>query len=345
MKKILYVGDLNQYGRGYQRYITLKAMGHNVDAISHTYVSKPNEIVRPTLMYRIFWKLKLPIDDMKVNSQVLQKIKENKYDVVWIEKGNMLKPWVLKKIKALSPATTLISCSEDDMYVSHGYSMWYKLGLKNYDFVFTTKAYNVSELKEFNAKKVILFLDSYSEYIHHPFELTAEEKTKYECEVSAIGAFEPERAASVLYLAENGIKVHIWGGLWQSWLRKHPNLIVHNQFLFGEHYAKAICATKINLNFLRKINRDEVTSRSVEIPACGGFMIAERTQRHADFFVEGKEAEFFSTNQELYEKVVFYLKNEALRDQIAKAGYERCLNSGYSMRAQLQFILQNALKS
>lgn len=344
MKSILYIGDLNQYGRGYQRYITLKAMGYDVDAISHTYVSKPNEIVKPTFLYRVFNKLRFPIDSMNVNSQVVAKVKEKKYEVVWIEKGNMMKPWVLKKIKDLSPTTTLISCSEDDMYVRHGYSEWYKLGLKHYDQVFTTKAYNVAELKEFNAKKVTLFLDSYSEFLHHHYELKAAEQVLYGCDVSAIGAFEPERAESVLFLAEKGIKVHVWGGLWQHWVGKHPNLIVHNQFLFGEEYGKAICATKLNLNFLRKINRDEVTSRSVEIPACGGFMITERTKRHAEFFTEGKEAEFFSTNQELYEKVLFYLANDSRRFQIARAGYERCLNSGYSMRAQLEFILKHALR-
>lgn len=344
MKSILYIGDLNQYGRGYQRYITLKAMGYDVDGITHTYVSKPNEIVKPTFLYRVFWKLRFPIDDMKVNSQVLDKVKTKKYDVIWIEKGNMMKPWVLKKIKELSPETNLISVSEDDMYVRHGYSEWYRLGLKYYDCVFTTKAYNVTELKSFNAKKVVLFLDSFSEFLHHPFRLLPDEKGLYGCDVSAIGAFEPERADSVLFLAEKGIKVHVWGGLWQHWVGKHPNLIVHNQFLFGEEYAKAICATKINLNFLRKINRDEVTSRSVEIPACGGFMLTERTKRHAQFFIEGKEAEFFSTNQELYEKVLFYLEHEDKRNEIAQAGFERCLKSGYSMRAQLESILKQSLR-
>ena len=118
------------------------------------------------------------------------------------------------------------------------------------------------------------------------------------------------------------------------------NLDVKNEFLFGEDYSKAICATKINLNFLRKINRDEVTSRSVEIPACGGFMLAERTERHKHFYQEGIEAEFFESKEELLSKVKTYLSNSVKREKIAKAGRKRCVESGYSMRAQLALILE-----
>jgi spore maturation protein CgeB len=133
--------------------------------------------------------------------------------------------------------------------------------------------------------------------------------------------------------------VTIWGNDWAGWVGRHPNLDVKNEFLFGEDYSRAICATKININFLRKINRDEVTSRSVEIPACGGFMLAERTGRHSSFFKEGEEAEFFSSQQELLEKVWQYLENDPARAKIAMAGYQRCIKSGYSMCTQLSTML------
>ena len=68
-------------------------------------------------------------------------------------------------------------------------------------------------------------------------------------------------------------------------------------------------------------------------------MLAERTQRHLDFFVEGKEAEFFGSVEELLTKIKKYLQNDSERDWIARAGRERCLNSGYSIRAQLTEML------
>jgi hypothetical protein len=343
MSKILFIGDLNQYGRGYQRYRTLKEMGHDVVAYSHTYVSEPNKIRPPTLLYKIFWKLRIPLDDMGVNFALRREIKKNSFDVIWIEKGNMIWPWTLKHLKRLSPNSALISCSEDDMFVRHGHSLWYRWGVCNYDIVFTTKTYNLNELLSFGVKRTVLFLDSYDEQMHKQISQSKLQKNRFSTDVSAVGAFENERAMSILYLAQNGIKVTVWGNGWGGWVDRHPNLDVRNEFLFGEDYSRAICASKININFLRKINRDEVTSRSVEIPACGRFMLAERTERHSRFFEEGIEAEFFSSNQELLEKVRIFLQKDLEREKIAMAGYLRCIKSGYSMRAQLSTMLSQAL--
>ena len=95
MSKILFIGDLNQYGRGYQRFRTLKEMGHDVVAYSHTYVSEPNKIRPPTWLYKVFWKLRIPLDDMRVNLALREKAKKGNFDVIWIEKGNMVWPWTL----------------------------------------------------------------------------------------------------------------------------------------------------------------------------------------------------------------------------------------------------------
>ena len=345
MSRILFIGDLNEYGRGFQRFRTLREMGHDVVAHSHTFVSMPGKIQPPTRVYRIFWKLRLPLDAMKVNALLEAEIGKSRFDVIWIEKGNMIRPSTLALIKRAAPDAALISCSEDDMYARHGHSLWYRLGLRHYDCVFTTKTYNLQELKLFGAKKTRLFLDSFDEKVHTPIQLTNSEQSRFGCDVGAIGAFEPERAESFRYLAENGVKVTIWGNGWAGWVGRHPNLDVKNEFLFGEDYSRAICATKINLNFLRKINRDEVTSRSIEIPACGGVMLAERTRRHQDFFTEGKEAEFFGSNEELLAKIRKYLPDNLAREKMSRAGRERCLNSGYSMRAQLTAMLAESANS
>ncbi len=338
--KILFIGDLNEYGRSFQRYRALADLGNEIKGLSMVAVPFVPGVNKSGFLERLFWKLKLPIDSTGVNKKICQAVKIEKFDIIWIEKGVIIRPKTLSFIKKNQPQAKLISISEDDMYAKHSRSFYYDFGLKYYDIVFTTKIYNLSELKLLGAKRTELFLDSYDENVHRPMILTDEEKEKFVCEVGFIGTFENDRAEKMLFLAENGIKVVVWGNGWGTWINKNPNLIIKNKPLYSDNYAKAICATKINLCFLRKINRDEITSRSVEIPACGGFMLAERTKRHKEFFEEDKEAVFFNTKEELLEKVKKYLANNEARVVIAKAGIERCLKSGYSMKAQLNKILR-----
>src|SRR5829696_8072533 len=81
------------------------------------------------------------------------------------------------------------------------------------------------------------------------------------------------------------------------------------------------------------------TSRTFEIPACGAFMLAERTDEHLRLFEEGKEAAYFGSNEELLEKVRYYLDHEDERRRIASAGRKRCLDSGYSHHERLKYML------
>ena len=339
--KILFVGDLNEGARSLCRYKTFIALQHEVMGISMVPVLDMPIERDPTFLERIMWKLKLPLDLSHVNEKLREVIAHNRYDVVWIEKGNTIMPKILQLIKKQLPSCKLVSCSEDDMYALHNHSLYYRFGLKYYDVVFTTKDYNLTELGIFGAKKVKLFLNAYDEVLHRPLELSEEDRHIFGTDVGFIGTFEKERMESILYLAQHGLRVRVWGNGWRSYVGKNPNLIIENKAIYAENYVKAINATKINLCFLRKANRDVVTNRSVEIPACGSFMIAERTKRHLGSFEDGKEAVFFKNNEELLRSVKMYLSNDDARKKIAAAGRERCLKSGYSMKVQLSEMLSS----
>ncbi len=339
---ILFVGDLNEGGRSLQRCQTFQALGHDVVALSFVPVPFIAGVDRPSLISQISWKLKVPTDPTRVNRHIRVESGRKRFDIVWIEKGVLVRPSTLRFIKKHQPNSVLVSCSEDDMFARHSQTYWYLKGLKYYDFVITTKVYNLTELKTLGAQRTSLFLDAYDEKLHRPIALSGIGQAQYACDVGFIGSFENDRAERMLYLAEHGIKVTVYGNGWGGWIGKDPNLVIKNKPIYAEEYVKAINATRINLCFLRKINRDEVTSRSVEIPACGGFMLGERTSRHLEYFEEGKEAEFFGSNQEMLEKVRFYLENAEKRKEVARAGRERCAKSGYSMRTQLERMLNVA---
>ncbi len=338
--KILFIGDLNDYCRSYQRYRALIDLGYQIFGLSHTPIPyRPGIDRKPNLFFRIMWRLSLPLDSTGVNKKISEILKKERLDIIWFDKCLVIRPNVLKFIKDSFPKTKLVFSSEDDMYAKHNQTLFYRWSLPYYDIVFTTKIYNLTELKLLGAKKTELFLDAYDEKLHRPMKLSEEEKQRFGADVSFIGWFEKDRAEKMLYLAKKGIKITVWGVGWGNWIERHPNLIIKNQPLYYENYTKAICATKINLCFLRKINRDEITSRSVEIPACGGFMLAERTRRHLELFEDRREAVFFGSNEELLELVKKYLIDIEGRKIIAKAGRKKILKSDCEHKKQLKKML------
>ena len=56
-------------------------------------------------------------------------------------------------------------------------------------------------------------------------------------------------------------------------------------------------------------NKDNITKRSIEIPAIGTLMCANRTKAHNKILVEDKEAVFFSNAEECYKKCIKLLSN------------------------------------
>jgi spore maturation protein CgeB len=289
-------------------------------------------------MTKVFDKLKIPIDPDRLNQRILSKVKSFKPDIVFIVKGNNIYPTILKKIKE-NKDIKLISWSLDDMYAKHNRSYYYTKGLKYYDVVFTSKSYNLKELKELGAKKVEFLYQAFSEKYHKPCNDCS--KVSYKTDVLFIGFAEKDRFKDLNYLAQNGIKIDIFGSGWnkKQFQNHHENLNITPKDLLGNDYANAISCSKISLCFLRKANRDLHTSRSIEIPACGGFMIAERTAEHKLLFEEDKEAIYFDNKKELLTKVKYYLENEEERNSIRNAGYKRTRKDDYSYDDMVNRIL------
>lgn len=297
----------------------------------------PKDYKRTTLD-RVLHKIKIPRDANNLNKSIKEACKSFKPDIVFIVKGVTVKPSTLNFIKARGIKS--ISWSNDDMYGWHNRSLWYTLGLKQYDLVVTQKSYNCNpnELPSLGAK-TFFQNKAFEPKVHYPVINCREFNSAHD--VVFVGAMEDDRLSHLIYLAQNGIKVHVYGWVKEVKNQIHPNLIVHNRFLFEEEFSAALGCSKISLNFLRKMNRDLQTSRSVEIPGCGGFMLAERTDEHSQLFEEGKEAEFFSSKEELLQKVNYYLQHDQERLAIAKAGYDRCFKDNYTFKNRMQGILNN----
>jgi spore maturation protein CgeB len=73
-------------------------------------------------------------------------------------------------------------------------------------------------------------------------------------------------------------------------------------------------------------------------------MLAERSEVHTQLFKENEEAVFFSSKEELFEKVKRYMADPAERNRIAINGYNRCFASGYTHVERMKTVLKMVIE-
>lgn len=333
--KILYIGSLETSGNSYKRFETLKSMGFQVEGINvDTYIFG-------TIWMRFHFHLYMGPGISALNKKVIKKAADFKPDIIWVDNKPYLKSALLKKLKSENPESKIVNLLTDDPFGKFHYA-WRLIyhTFKYYDIHFVQREINISELKRWGAKRVETCFRSFDSAFHRKLTKAEYETKKYDTKVGFIGSFEEDREAYIAFLVKNGIDVDITGDGWENgkyWtlLKKYYK----GPSVYGDEYIKVINGMEIALHFLRKANRDQQDSRTFEIPACGTFMLAERSHLHLNFFKEGEEADFFTSKEELLKKLNYYLSARAEREKIALAGYFRSYNSGYDHRSRLTEVL------
>ena len=343
--KILSVGNLSGLSNTcLHRHWALGKLADEIDSVN----TREQSV---SLLYRIAHRLflyGLPVrlpDNSNANKKIVKLVNENvndPYDIIWIDKGTTIDAKTLRYIKKIMPTAKIVSYSPDNMALRHNQSQNFLGCIPLYDIHFTTKSYILNDMVRLGAKRINFTNKLYESTFHYPRELSQDDIQRLGGDVGFIGVWEKERCDSILYLAQNGIKVKVFGsGKWNDYVGV-DNLEILPP-LYSDDYPKALQAFKISICFLRKLNFDLQTSRTMEIPACGGFMLAERTNEHMALFEEGKEAEFFSNDEELLEKCRYYLSHDNERKNIAKAGRLRCETAGYSNEESIKRMVKIAL--
>jgi hypothetical protein len=340
---ILYIGTRS--GTCLQRARALSELGHSVVHVPSNIPrlwSVPEPLDPIYNFYRVANRVRTCPDFYGANLRALRAAARRDFDVVWVDKGLWIGPSTLDRLRERLPNACFVSYSPDDMLNPAHQSPRYLQSIDRYDLHVTTKSYNVAELEQLGANDVLFVDNAFDPATHRPVELSREEQTRLAADVGFVGWYEEDRAEWMLRLAQAGIPVTVRGPDWRRFEKSHPLLSVHDTFVDDAEYPRVLCATKINLGFLRKANRDLQTTRSVEIPACRAFMLAERTDEHVQLFAEGKEAEFFGSFDELLAKCRYYLSHDRERRDVASAGHRRS-HARYTNAQCLRGVLEHAL--
>jgi spore maturation protein CgeB len=246
----------------------------------------------------------------------------------------------------MAPDLRIVWYAEDDMMNPHHLSYWTERALPIFDLWVTTKSAN-AEAHEMPAKGVrrILFVDnSYDPALHRAVAITDTDRRDFGSDISFVGTYEQARAQSLADLARAGFDVRVWGNGWRRASDRPAGLRIEDRPVYDDDYAKVVSASRLNLCFLRKENRDLQTCRSIEIPAMGGLMVHERNTEIAGLFKDGEEAVFFGSNPELIARCRDLLSDDAACRRIARGGHQAILAGRYRHEDRLRLILDTALE-
>lgn len=282
----------------------------------------------------IFWK-KIA---QKTNEIMKDQCNKKSYDLILVMKGWELSPKTLREVKALNPHVKLFCFTGDNPLDKKRFSdsnSWIRKSISLYDAYFIWAESLKEQLINAGAKKVFNLPVAYDPVLHYPVIPSVRERDKFGSEIAFIGTWDKDREEWLSELTNYNLK--IWGNLWENsseslkkcWQKKEA---------IGKEFSKICNSTKIMINFVRKPEIPSHNMRNFEIPACKGFQLCTRTEEIKKYFRENKDIVLFESKQEMKEKVDYFLKHEAIRERIIRAGYK--INKKNTYLERMKFLLK-----
>jgi len=279
-----------------------------------------------------------PLGFHKFNRDLQDAVAAFRPDVVLVTKGAYILPKTLKSIRQASNAV-LINYATDDPFNRASNTSYLVEAIHCYDFYMCTKRAIQEDIRRAGCPRVIYVPFGYEPSLHFPeTPRTADEAQAYASDVVFIGGADADRAPFFETLLNGipGLRLRLYGGYWHRYQHLRP---YHRGTALGRDFRLALSCTKVAPCLVRRSNRDGHVMRSFEVPACGAFMLAERTEEHVELFQEGKEAAYFSSPGELVEQTRYYLANRDERETIARNGLRMVRTGQHTYKSRIQRIL------
>lgn len=326
MRKIVAVGPLWRGSNAGGLFYALSRQQCFVDVIDEFYYISLRTSRKSTKIMERFLR---PRQVDEFNMAIKKNIDVFKPDVLLVYKGAFVKPETLHF--ARQKGCKLVQFYPDVSMTAHGGNIPQCMPL--YDLVFTTKTFGIRDLEShYGVKNAVFIPHGFDPAIHRKLDISADEYKLYGCDVSFIGTWSPKKEMLLLSLKEAlpQIDLKIWGDQWFKASSPAIKSSIQGRSIMGDLYALAIQCSKVNLGILNEqvtgaSSGDLITSRTFHIPGSSGFMLHERNEESVLYFKEDEEAGFFDGGEELVKKVSYYLGDDALREKVALAGYQRAL--------------------
>ncbi len=158
---------------------------------------------------------------------------------------------------------------------------------------------------------------------------SASAEATFGADISFIGYWRPERERVLrILLAEfPTLTIRIWGQGWDRHCRGKRDIlhVWQGRSVIGNDFAFAVSSSKINLNIIDAGANSAANMRFFEIPCAGGLQVCSACPEMEAEFKHGETIFYFRELADLPDLVRSLLRDDALRQRVAKAAHEKVL--------------------
>lgn len=244
-----------------------------------------------------------------MNQKFIELLKKEKPDyihlfLVWDE----FYPETFVKIKEILPNVKITHWNGDDDIKFENYTIPYSPAI---DYQFISQLQFARRYDSFGIPWFDLLGADTNKF--RPLNL----KKKYD--VVFVGTPKGDRLKYARHLLNKGVNFVLGGAGWDDYPEFNGKYLGK---IPDEDFVKLINESKINLCFSQNFfSVPHVLERSLAVNACKSFALTEYVEGYFSKFKEGKDFASFKNEDEMVEKINYYLKNEKEREKIAENAY------------------------
>lgn len=335
-KKVLIIGP-NYYGYNESVQRAFEDLGWQTKVIDY-YEVWPSKITN-VFLYKVLPKIGVSYFVKKYyrlfNERILDSVKDFQPSLVFFIKGSYIEDRTLRIIK--NTALTVLWMMDSIYRVKDAYN-----NLHYFDYKFMFEASDVERLKEENIDSIFLPMAADT---NNYFPLSCSEK---DIDLLFVGVLYQNRIEMLERLVKKfpNLNIQIYGKY--TSIKKPLSFIKYyfmgmkkyfkNRYVSPKELNELYSRTKIALNIHHNQSKTGCNPRVFEILATNTFQVVDENPYIKENFVNKNLLASYSCEEELYEKIKYYLNNEEERIKIAQNGYNTIINN-HTFIHRVQFIL------
>lgn len=335
MAKILIIGNPQQEHVGSHFLAAAKACGYRADIIDTRQAWQG-----PGWLNKIYYHVlgKRPTALRQFGQTVLDYCKREQPEILLVTGVAPLSAEALKEIGSLG--VKRCNYLTDDPWNPANEARFFWDAVREYDLVSSPRTANLADLRAHGCRRVEFLPFAYSSTLHfyEPPE-NSRDIDRFTCDVALVGGADQDRVPLARTILKAGLSLKVYGGYWDrfSELRQF-----YGGFIYGSDLRMAVAGATVNLCMGRKANRDGHAMRSLELPAMGGCLLAEKTDEHIALYGDNPGfISYYSNIHELGERAKELARDKHSAKQMALNLREKILNDGHSYSDRLAHIVEN----